>query len=159
MEKIDINFSVLRKVYSDVIFFTKKNASWYKNPTSKTRIEEDLGLYGMDNEQFLIDFSEKFNVNFENLNYSEYLTSEWEVANPKYLIYLPIVIPYNLTKLILRIIVWPLNKKISDKIKNHRLPIGVLKPKKDITIGDLVSSVLESEFTGRKSMYFKIKTA
>ncbi|WBL23798.1 DUF1493 family protein [Zunongwangia sp. HRR-M8] len=158
-EKLNITFSELRRIYSAVILFTEKRASWYKKPNSKTRIEEDLGFYGMDNEQFLLDFSKEFNVDFENLEYSEYLTSEWEVANPKYLIYLPIVVPYNLIKILLRIIIWSLDNKLSGKIKKNKLPIKDLKPKKDITIGDLISTIAKKEFTERKTIHYEIKTA
>ena len=159
IEKLNIEFAELKRIYSKVILFTKRNAKWYKNPNSKTRIEEDLGLYGMDNEQFLIDFAEEFNVNFKNLDYSEYLTSEWEVANPKYLMYLPIVIPYNLIKILLRIIIFPFNKNLSHEIKKNKLPFKNLKSKKDITLGDLVSSIVKSEFAERRNIRYEIKTA
>ncbi len=158
-EKLIIEFAELKKIYSDVILFSKRNAKWYKNPNSKTRIEEDLGFYGMDNEQFLIDFAEEFNVDFKNLDYSEYLTSEWEVANPKYLIYLPIVIPYNAIKILLRIVIFPFNKYLSNEIKKHKLPFKNLKPKKDITLGDLISTIVKKEFVERKNIHYEIKTA
>lgn len=158
-ERLHIEFAELKKVYSKVILFTKRNAKWYKNPNSKTRIEEDLGLYGMDNEQFLIDFAEEFEVDFEKLNYSEYLTSEREVANPKYLIYLPIVIPYSAVKILSRILIFPFNKNLSRRIKNHKLPFKSLKQKKDITLGDLVSTIVKKEFAERKNIHYEIKTA
>ncbi len=54
---------------------------WYTKPDKKTKLEEDLGLYGLDNESFLNDFSERFEVNFEKMEYEKFLTPEVDVAH------------------------------------------------------------------------------
>ena len=157
-EKITISYSELKSIYNQVIEFTREKAGWFKNPDKKTCIEGDLGLYGLDNEEFLIDFSERFDVNFEKMDYEKFLTPEHDLVSATGILLLPIIILFFLTKQLMRWITYPFSKILSDAINKYHLPMIKNQFKKDVTLGDLIISVIKKEFTEMANIHLELKT-
>jgi len=148
---IKVSFSELKgtrqKVIETICAFTGE-----ENIDCQTKIENDLGYYGMDNEEISYLLHDKFKVDFSNFEYDKYLTSEGELANPVKLLFLPILlIRYCLTCLTNLY-----SKELSCKISELKLPFESRPLKKDVTIGDLVLSVVEGKFTERKNSFIEI---
>ena len=116
-KKVRISYSELKRIHGDVKSFIKERADWYKKPTRKTKIEEYLGLCGLDNEEFLVEFSKKFEVDFSKIEYEMFLTPESELANGFWIILLPILLPYLIIKWSIILIVKPFSIELSEKIK------------------------------------------
>ena len=161
MEKdiLEISYSDLRKIYSEVIAFVEKEADWFTNPNRKVKIEEDLGLYGLDNESFLWEFSKKFNVDFSEMDYRKYLTEEIEIVNMKWVILFPFLIIYLLIKWFLVIISFPISRSFSKRTENYDIPIIRNSIKKDVTIGDLIVSAIKNKFWEEEKVAIQLKTS
>ena len=158
-EKIQITYAELKPIYKRVIEFTQAEADWYDHPNKNTRIEEDLGLFGLDNEEFLAEFSKKFYVNFDDMDYGEFLTHETEGITDGWMLFWPILIPLGIMKQLLRWLVFPFSKSFSNTINNSRLPFVKKSTKKDVTLGDLMVSIIKKEFTEKAAIQLELKPA
>lgn len=58
------------------LFVTEKRGKYRKKLTSETQLERDLKITGDDFVEFMDDFEERFNVNTQNLDLSEYFVNE-----------------------------------------------------------------------------------
>ncbi|MCP4520208.1 MAG: DUF1493 family protein [Cytophagales bacterium] len=141
-----IPYTQLKNTYIEVLNFTKEAVDWYDDFNASTRLEKDLSLYGDDNVDFLMVFSKRFEVDFNNMDYHKYLTSEAEISSGLWLVSLP----FKIGKHILYLIFYPFSTNFSENIKQYQLPFQ--KEKLDITIGDLIFSVIHKEFTTRKQI-------
>ena len=90
-----LKYSEIKNTYLEI-----KTLLEYKSGTNvenlNTQIAEDLSLWGDDNYYFLIEFIEKYNLDFSRFNYSEHFDSEGELFNPKNSLITLILIPFYL---------------------------------------------------------------
>ena len=114
------------KIESEVYAFIEE---WtrYSNITPQTLIDRDLGLYGTDCVEFLLAFSEKFKVNFDDFDYEAHFDITYIFA---------------LIKLVKDI--WH-KKKISffDSV--------------DVSVEDLIVSANKGYWSPAKSYYLRVK--
>jgi len=148
VEKISVEYNKLRSTYVDVLAFTKDYAFWKKTFSASTTIEEDLELYGDDNIFFLLEFEKKFGVDLRNFKYDAHFEPEGYI-DPLSLILLPGLLSFEVLKGILIIISMPFSSTIVDQIKALSLVSSKNSKLKDVTIGDLVVSVLKGKFCER----------
>ena len=74
--EINISYTELKSIYNKVLSFTNTETPWFKNINSKTKIEKNLELYGIDNEAFFERFSNQFSVDFSQVDYRDYFEME-----------------------------------------------------------------------------------
>ncbi|MFT5818879.1 MAG: hypothetical protein ACI8ZM_000100 [Crocinitomix sp.] len=152
--KIEISYPELKAIYCQVLSFADKEAPWFKNSNANTQIENDLGLYGLDNEAFFEAFSNNFKVDFSQMEYDKYFDPETGAdleAVFKFFIYLPLII----LKSFIFMLFWPFFGEIASKIRDFSFITNQENTKKDVTIGDLIVSVIQGHFSERKD--FKIE--
>jgi hypothetical protein len=142
-----IEFAKLRHAYITVKSFLEKEAG--ENVGSlKTRIAEDLSLWGDDNYEMLIKFIEQFEIDYSEFEYDKHFHSEGEVADP-----------INILLNLLSLSVWLPLKTIelltfgSVKIKNPSFH----QPERevsDMTFKDLLTSYIEGKFTKSENIKY-----
>lgn len=157
MEKLTVQYSTLKSTYLEVLDFTKNYAPWGKSHSSSTRLVEDLELWGDENVFFLMKFHEKFGVDLSTLTYNEHFEEEGPIGLFA-LLFLLVVFPFSLVQRVLALALKPISMQLSAKIKNFQLLPGENIERKDVTIGDLVVSVLEGEFQERKNTALVLKS-
>ena len=154
--EINISYTELKSIYNKVLSFTNTETPWFKNINSKTKIEKDLELYGIDNEAFFERFSNQFSVDFSQVDYRDYFEMETEgglEAIFSFFVYLPFI----LLKTVIFLLFLPFSYKISDKIRRYSFYIKQYPERKDVTIGDLVVSIIQGRFSERNDFKITIK--
>lgn len=69
-----MDFSTLRKSYNEVKQFLERTTN-EKVENVDVLIEKDLFLSGLDNESLLIEFIEKYDIDFSKFDYSKHFLS------------------------------------------------------------------------------------
>lgn len=77
---LHIDFATLRQSYIEIKNFLEKK-SYKKVGNVNVQIEKDLFLSGLDNESLLIEFIEKYDIDFSKFDYSKHFLSEGELVN------------------------------------------------------------------------------
>lgn len=138
-------YTELKETYLEVKKFLE-HASGKKINSLNTKIVEDLKLWGDDNYFLLIEFIEKYDLNFEKFEYDKHFDSEGELIGFKTFILgvfkLPVLIINNL---LIKHISIKTYKKIDNTLYDRT------NCKKDLTFGDLILSKLNGEFTLREN--------
>ncbi|AXT49451.1 hypothetical protein D1818_00935 [Aquimarina sp. BL5] len=138
-------YTELKETYLEVKKFLE-HASGEKINSLNTKIVEDLKLWGDDNYFLLIEFIEKYDLNFEKFEYDKHFDSEGELVGFKTFILgvfkLPVLIINNL---LIKHISIKTYKKIDNTLYDRT------NCKKDLTFGDLILSKLNGEFTLREN--------
>ena len=154
MKEREITYSELKESYLFMQNFVRTFVDETDKINLKTKIVDDLGLWGDDNERLLVDLRDEYNVNFDNFDYDKYFESE---TTPTLLgcflglILLPLYIIKGLFFLFFRII----SKRLAGKF--HSMTTSKSN-KKDLTFGDLVACYLEKEFILKENIsYILIK--
>jgi hypothetical protein len=133
-------YTEIKDAYLEVRKFLE-HASGEKINSLNTKIVDDLKFWGDDNYFLLIEFIEKYNLNFENFDYDKHFDSEGEFIGLKNMtlgiIKLPVLI---INSLIIKYISLNTYNKI-DNILYDRT-----NEKIDLTFGDLILSKLKGEF-------------
>ena len=133
-------YTEIKDAYLEVKKFLE-HASGEKINSLNTKIVDDLKLWGDDNYFLLIEFIEKYNLNFEKFEYDKHFDSEGEFIGFKNLILgllkLPLLI---INSLIIKYISFNTYHRI-DNILYDRT-----NEKKDLTFADLILSKLNGEF-------------
>ena len=138
-------YTELKESYLEVKKFLEYNSSM-KVENLKTKIVDDLGLWGDDNLFLLEDFSNKYDVNFDRFDYNEHFDSEGDFISFKTFI-------LGILKLPLLIINSLFIKNISIKTydKIDKTLYDRTTQKKDLTFGDLILCKLNGEFVLREN--------
>ncbi|MEM7162835.1 MAG: hypothetical protein AAF487_10405 [Bacteroidota bacterium] len=133
-------YTEIEDAYLEVKKFLE-HASGEKINSLNTKIVDDLKLWGDDNYFLLIEFVEKYNLNFEKFEYDKHFDSEGEFIGFKNLILgllkLPLLI---INSLIIKFISFNTYYQIDNILYDKT------NKKKDLTFGDLISSKLKGEF-------------
>lgn len=150
METKEIEFSKLRHAYIVVKNFIESE-SFEKIKNLNTKLEEDLYLSGDDNYELLVKFVEKFELDYENFDYSKHFLSEGELFNSTTaflnLLNLSIWLPLKTIELL-----------TFNKIKLEKPNFG--EPEKkllDLSFKDLITWYIEKEYKLSSEIIYKIK--
>jgi hypothetical protein len=138
-----IDFSTLRHAYAVVKTFLEED-SFQKIKSLNVRVEEDLGMVGLDNIILLEEFISKFELDYKDFNYDKYFYPE--VEKPEIILArflsLPIVLPLRTIELLM-----------FNKIKFH----FNIDKKQDLSFRDLITWYIEKGFKEPGSVKYKIK--
>ena len=153
MKKREITYSELKESYLFMQNLVRRYVDKNDKINLKTKIVDDLELWGDDNEVLLLELRDEYNVNFDNFDYSKYFEDETPTLLGCFsgLILLPLYIIKGLFYIFFRII----SKHLADKFYSMTTPKS---DKKDLIFGDLVASYLEKEFILKENInYILIK--
>jgi len=137
---VTFKYTEIKEAYLEVKKLLEK-ASGKSVNSLNTKIAKDLELWGDDNYCLLVEFVEKYNLNFERFHYDKYFYSELELFG-----FLNIILAL-VKKVILilnNFIIKYLSQKIYDKIDS--IFCDITNEKRDLTFGDLLLSKLMKEF-------------
>jgi hypothetical protein len=151
---IKISFKNLKQNYLEVQQFLQKE-SGEKNIYNKSKVANDLSLWGDDNFDMLEKFITKYKVDFSSFNYNDYFESEGELFSFYSNIYTLLFLPLYILKFILHLFFKPFSKKYSDKINSFNFFLKECKSDKiDLTMGDLITSKIQGKFHLRENVKF-----
>lgn len=155
-KNIEINYKTLKQNYIEVHQFLKEK-SGEENICNKSKIANDLSLWGDDNYYLLNDFINKYNLDFANFNYDNHFESEAQLFGPLNSFFTFIFTIINTLKFSLFIIVYLFSKRYSKMINDFKFYIHEDKiEKQDLTMGDLITSKICGKFEMRENVQFVI---
>lgn len=130
----------IKDAYLEIKKFLE-HASGEKINNLNTKIVDDLKFLGDDNYFLLIEFIEKYNLNFDKFEYDKHFESEGDFIGFKNLVLgllkLPVLI---INSLIIKYF------SITLYIRIDNFFFDRTNEKKDLTFGDLILSKLKGEF-------------
>lgn len=138
------DFSTLKSAYNEVKSFLEEE-TFDKVTSLATTIENDLGCAGDDNYELLIKFSEKYNLNTEDFDYSAHFLSEGEL--------------FDSTSIILQLLQLPLYilKVVTFGKVNILPPHGYFyRETSDLTFGDMIAWYLSKDFKHRRDLNIQL---
>ncbi len=151
-----VDFATLRQSYIELKNFLEKK-SYEKVKNVNVMIEKDLFLSGLDNESLLIEFIEKYDIDFSKFDYSKHFLSERELANGFQVV-------LNMVFLPLYFMFWLVKEFTFDLINLNKYLIKIVKlfstnqrETLDMSFGDLLTSYLNKKYTLRDSTVFVLK--
>jgi len=151
---IKISFINLKQNYLEVQQFLQKE-SGEKNIYSKSKVANDLSLWGDDNYDMLEDFITKYNLDFSDFKYDKHFESEGELTISIWSILSVLLLPLFITKGILSYLLNFLSNKYSYKIDKFNFFLKEYKSDKiDLTMGDLITSKIQGKFSLREDIRF-----
>lgn len=155
MNERKISFGELRNAYLTLQGLLQK-ASGEKVANSKARLQEDLSLWGDDSYFFLVDFVEKYELNFDEFDYSKHLYYEYELSSSTSALLVILLLPLLLVKGILALIVRMFSKELANKITEFDLVPKAFRQREvtDLTMADLITSLTEKKFTLRSELRY-----
>ena len=168
MEKeiIPVTFSALRQLSEEVMRFTTEKIWIPDNGISlRSSLNDDFGIAGLDIEEFLLEFSEQYQVNLEGLNFYEYFIGEggliYVYGDIRDVIFLPFIIVYKITEwLIVVLIRYCFSKQIAIAFEKYAngvfYKITFTKPLLPFTVADLITCAVTRKFRLRKQVYYKL---
>ena len=153
---LHIDFATLRQSYIEIKNFLEKK-SYKKVGNVNVQIEKDLFLSGLDNESLLIEFIEKYDIDFSKFDYSKHFLSEGELVNV-------FQVFFNMVFLPLYFLFWLVKEFTFDLINLNKYLIKIVKlfstnqrETFDMSFGDLLTSYLNKKYTLRDSTVFVLK--
>ena len=151
-----IDFATLRQSYIEVKNFLEKTTK-EKVENVDVLIEKDLFLSGLDNESLLIEFIEKYDIDFSKFDFSEHFLEELELFNRFQVV-------LNMFFLPLYFLFWLVKEFTFDLINLNKYLIKIVKlfstnqrETLDMSFGDLLTSYLNKKYTLRDSTVFVLK--
>jgi hypothetical protein len=151
---IKISFKNLKQNYLEVQQFLEEK-SGEKNICNKSKIANDLSLWGDDNYDMLEDFVTKYNLDFSGFNYGEHFESEGELTISIWSVLSVLFIPLFIIKGIVSYLFNFLSNKYSYKIERFNFFLKEHKSNKiDLTMGDLITSKIQGKFYLRENVKF-----
>jgi len=106
---IKISFNNLKREYLEVQKFLQKE-SGEKNINNKSKVANDLSLWGDDNVDMLEKFITKYEVDFSNFNYEKHFESEGELFDSIGVLLGILFLPLYVFKFLLHLFFKPFSK-------------------------------------------------
>lgn len=151
MEIKEIEFSKLRHAYLVVKNFIESE-SHEKLKNLNTKIEEDLYFSGDDNYELLIQFIEKFELDYSNFDYSKHFFSECELFDSTAalvnLLTLSVWLPLKAIELLTF-------NTIQLEKPNFGEPV---EKRLDLSFKDLITWYIEKEYQLSSGIVYRIKS-
>ncbi|WP_165930159.1 DUF1493 family protein [Flavobacterium sandaracinum] len=151
---IKISFKDLKQNYIEMQQFLA-DKSGEKNIYNKSKVANDLSLWGDDNYDMLENYITKYNIDFSEFKYDEHFESEGELFSSVSVLLTILLIPLYFIKIILFLIFKPFSKSHSKIINDFNFFIKEHQSNKiDLTMGDLITSKIQGEFSLRENVKF-----
>jgi Protein of unknown function (DUF1493) len=141
-KELRLKYRWIKQRRKDVLEFLEDNFGIEKNTSSKSRIEDDLGITGDDADEMIQKFEQYFHVDMRNLNFSEYFYCERESAG-----IFPFVVLLKLFLLPFALLILPFSYTAFKEMIFCSPFEGGNSPKKVLTVGDLITSSFTHKFT------------
>ncbi len=135
---MQFTYKEIKESYLEIKSFLKLSKKENKELNLKTKIAEDLELWGDDNLILLENYIEKYNLNFDDFDYSHHFENEIEIIDIRNFVKMLINLPF--------IIVYSLFNFLSNNRIEVFVPFNKEEARADLTFGDLVASKLKGEF-------------
>jgi len=148
-KEIRLKYSWIKQRRKDVLDFLRDNYWVEKDTTSKTRIEDDLGITGDDADELIQKFEKHFHVDMATLNFSDYFYSEGMYFLPTAILLKLILLPFS-------ILVLPFSFAAFKEMFFYNPLINNKTEKRDLTVGDLITSTFTHKFTLQKDVIIKL---
>ena len=121
-----------------------------KRISLKTKIADDLDLLGDDNYELLVEFIEKFEVEYSEFDYDKHFHSEGEIADPT-------IALFNLLTLLIWLPLKTIELLTFNNLKipkpNFHQPVRKVD---DMTFRELVTWYLEKKYQNNKEIKYLI---
>ena len=151
---IKISFKDLKQNYIELQQFLE-DKSGEKNIYNKSKVANDLSLWGDDNYDMLENYITKYTIDFSGFKYDEHFESEGELFSSVSVLFTILLIPLYFIKIILFLIFKPFSKSHSKTINDFNFFIKEHKSNKiDLTMGDLITSKIQGKFSLRENVKF-----
>lgn len=150
-KELRLKYRWIKQRRKDVLGFLEDNFRTEKNTTSKSRIEDDLGITGDDADEMIQKFEEYFHVDMRSLNFSEYFYCEGESAG----VFLPVLL-LKVFLLPFAVLVLPFSYTAFKEMIFYTPFEGNHSPKKALTVGDLITSSFTHKFTLQNDVIIKL---
>ena len=151
-----IDFSTLRQSYIEVKNFLEKTTK-EKVENVDVLIEKDLFLSGLDNESLLIEFIEKYDIDFSKFDYSKHFLLEGELANSFQVLFNMVLLPLYFLFWLVKEFTFDLINLNKYLIKNVKLFSINQRETLDMSFGDLLTSYLNKKYTLRSNVKFVLQ--
>ncbi|MGC4101043.1 hypothetical protein [Ferruginibacter sp.] len=148
---IRLRYRWIRQRRKDVLDFLEENYWLEKGTNSKTTIENGLGITGDDAAELIEKFSMQFHVDMSSMDFNKHFYSEGELNNhlPIFLVQVLIkllILPFALFELLYSF------KNFKEMMRFDLENENESRTKKDLTIGDLITSTFTHKFTLQKDV-------
>jgi hypothetical protein len=145
-------YSELRSTIITVKAFIKNNY-WGKNLSLKTRIDRDLGITGDDAWELIEKFGKDLSIDLSLLqrHFLEYFNSEGDMIGTAW-----IDLIITSVKWLIFFILYPFSKAKVLQLKEYSYFHTHFKKDKELTIKDLVVSLLNKQFMPANNVKIKI---
>ena len=150
-KKIHLKYRWIKQRRKEVLTFLEENYWIEKDTTSKTRIEDDLGITGDDADEMIQKFEDRFHIDMSNLNFTEYFFCEGENS-----CILPFILLLKLILLPFAIVVLPFSFSAFKEMIFYSPFSETYTGKKSLTVGDLITSSFTHKFTLQKEVLIKL---
>ena len=151
---IKISFKDLKQKYIEMQQFLEDKSGENKI-CNKSKVANDLSLWGDDNYDMLEKFITKYNIDFSDFKYDEHFQSECELTISIWSILSVLLLPLFITKGIISYLFNFLSNKYSYKIDKFNFFIKEHKSNKiDLTMGDLITARIQGKFFLRENAKF-----
>jgi Protein of unknown function (DUF1493) len=150
-KELRLKYRWIKQRRKDVLEFLDDNFGIEKNTSSKSRIEDNLGITGDDADEMIQKFEQYFNVDMRNLSFSEYFYCEGENGGIFPLLFLLKLFLFPVAVLIL-----PFSYTTFKGIIFYSPFEGGNSPKKALTVGDLITSSFTHKFTLQSDVIIKL---
>ncbi len=165
MEKIEICYTDLRKTAESVMSFVKTEY-WDEENTLRTKIEEDLGITGIDAAELMDKFAQTYKVDLSEFDFSKHFSPEGFSGNPIVIVFAAILLIGFIIKMVVALAIYPFDPTLNKKIQHYSLSDGMSnvfrkiwpdeERLQDVTIQDLVTSAVTGKFTKRETVKFEL---
>ena len=145
-DKVEISIPDLRRITTEVMEFLSVALNEPVDKINiKTSINRDLRIQGDDVDELFSIFIDKYHVNFDEFDFDKYFVNEGVIANS---------IAFNLHTLPIRIFYYLYLVLSGNEEKDGFKFVMPKLNKVDMTVGDLVTSVIKGKFTPRNEISF-----
>ena len=150
---IRLKYKWIKQRRKDVLLFLEENYGIEKNTNSKASVEDDLGITGDDAYELIQKFEQAFIVDMSSLIFTEYFytESETDIFTPGFvwLLLKSFLLPFA-------ILILPFSWSACKEILLYN-PFNSINPgKKQLTVGDLVTSSFTHKFSLQNEVVLKL---
>lgn len=163
-QEIFAHFADLRRLANTIPSYLAKQVGVDETPTLRTAVEDDFGLAGLDTESLILEFSEKYQVDLSQFDFTGFISSEGQdsiIGGYVAVIVMLLILPVWLCKLFIALLFWPFSKSMAKLIAEFSI-LGFFSSHKPrplnevLTTGDFVASAALGRFVKREQVKFTL---
>lgn len=153
-KQLRLKYKWIKQRRCDVLQFLEEEFWIEKNTNSKTTIEAGLGITGDDAAELIEKFEKRFHCNLKELDFDKHFYSEAEATGNISLLFSILLLKIILLPVALMVLPFSLNK--FKEIMAYTPPSIQDSIKKDLTVGDLITSSFTHKLILRNEVLIKL---